>query len=85
MLKVNNRITRKRREICSKLTIKIPKIKNKNVFIVDFEQVNVSWKVLSDVSYYCDQLFNNQPQVSDIVDKSFGFILGHLGILENSR
>ena len=31
--------------------------KNKNVFIVDFEQVNVSWKVLSDVSYYCDHSY----------------------------
>ena len=60
VLKVNNRNTRKRSEICSKLTMK-----NQNdvsyvvlvflsltmkyltpfssVFIVDFEQVNVSW------------------------------------------
>ena len=60
MFKVNNRNTRKRSEICSKLTMK-----NQNdvsyvvlvflsltmkyltpfssVFIVDFEQVNVSW------------------------------------------
>ena len=39
MFKVNNRITRTRCEICSKLTIKI----RRHVSIVNFEQVNAGW------------------------------------------
>ena len=45
MLKVNNRNTRKRREICSKLTIKAPErrhLRRHSAFTVDFEQVNIS-------------------------------------------
>ena len=41
LFKVNNRNTRKRCEICSKL-IKTPERRHS---IVDFEQVNVSWVV----------------------------------------
>ena len=40
MFKVNNRNTRTRCEICLKLTVKTP---FSRVFIVDFEQVHVSW------------------------------------------
>ena len=40
LFKVTNRNTRKRCEICSKLTIKKPE---RRVSIVDFEQVNIYW------------------------------------------
>ena len=57
LFKVNNRNTRKRCKICSKLTIKTPEKRRSGVFnakfcsvsIVDFEQVNVTW-VLSSSS-----------------------------------
>ena len=48
MLKVNNRNTKTRCEICSKLTIKTPErryfIPYSSVFIVNFEQVNACWE-----------------------------------------
>ena len=40
LLKVNNRNTKKRHEICSKLTIKTPERRH-------FEQVNVSWEIVN--------------------------------------
>ena len=40
MFKVNDRNTRKRCEICSKLTVN-----NSSVTIVDFEQATISWDV----------------------------------------
>ena len=43
MFKVNNRNTRKRREICSKLTIKIPERRHwrrSGIFIVNFEHIS---------------------------------------------
>ena len=47
LLKVNNRITRKRCEICSKLTIGTPERRNMSLFfsvsVIDFEHVSVSW------------------------------------------
>ena len=45
MFKVNNRNTRTRCEICSKLTIKIPERRQwrHSVSIVNFEQVNAGW------------------------------------------
>ena len=46
MFKVNNRNTRKRCEICSKLTVKTPEQRYWHLFsvsIVDFKQVNLSW------------------------------------------
>ena len=57
MLKVSNRNTRKKCEICSKVTIKTPErshLRRSDVFIVnfepfsgvpivDFEQVNINW------------------------------------------
>ena len=43
MLKVNNRNTRTRCEICSKLTIKTPEQRHCSVSIVNFEQVNAGW------------------------------------------
>ena len=44
LLKVNNRNTRTRCEICSKLTIKTPERRQfSGVSINDFGQVNVSW------------------------------------------
>ena len=51
MFNVNNRNTRTRCEICSKLTVKIPEqllmfllfLFYSNVSIVDFEQVNAGW------------------------------------------
>ena len=46
LLKVNNRNTRTRREICSKLTIKTPERRHwrrSGVFIVNFEQVIAGW------------------------------------------
>ena len=48
LLKVNNKNTRKRCEICSKLTIKTPERRHwcrSGAFILDFEQVIVSWAV----------------------------------------
>ena len=48
MFKVNNRSTRTRCEICSKLTIKTPERRYftpySSVFIVNFEQVNAGWE-----------------------------------------
>ena len=48
MLKVNNRNTKTRCEICSKLTIKTPErryfIPYSSVFIVNFEKINVGWE-----------------------------------------
>ena len=42
LFKVNNRNTRTRCEICSKLTVKTPE-RRSSVSIVDFEQVNADW------------------------------------------
>ena len=45
--KVNNKNTRKRCEICSKITIKTLERHHRlhsGVFIVNFEQINVSWE-----------------------------------------
>ena len=39
MFKVNNRNTRKKCEICSKLTIKTPERRRSGVFIVNFEHI----------------------------------------------
>ena len=48
MFKVNNRNTRTRSEICSKLTIKTPERRYftpySSVFIVNFEQINAGWE-----------------------------------------
>ena len=49
LFKVNNRNTRRRYEICSKLTIKLPERRHV-VSVVNFEQVNVSW-VISRLLY----------------------------------
>ena len=67
LFKVGNRSTRKRCEICSKLTTKIPEwcrsgvlIVNFerisysfNVFIMDIEEVNVSLELTSFCCLYC--------------------------------
>ena len=48
--KFNNRTSRKRYEICSKLTIKTVELcqwRRSGVFIVHFERLNVSWVVPS--------------------------------------
>ena len=48
MFKVNNRNTRTRCEICSKLTVKTPERRYfttcSSVFIVNFEQINAGWE-----------------------------------------
>ena len=46
LFKVNNRSSRNRCETTSKLTIKTPerRLRRSGVFIVNFEQVNVSWE-----------------------------------------
>ena len=54
LFKVNNRSTRKRREICSKL-LKTPEWRQwcrSGVFIVDFQQMNVSWVLHNKSSYF---------------------------------
>ena len=43
LFKVNNRDTRKRCGICSKLTIKTCFPPFSSISVVEFEQVNVSW------------------------------------------
>ena len=50
LFKVNIRNTRNRCEICSKLTKKKTKERPNlsKIYIVDFEQVNVSWDVFFD-------------------------------------
>ena len=50
LFKVNIRNTRNRCEICSKLTKKTTKERPNlsKIYIVDFEQVNVSWDVFFD-------------------------------------
>ena len=45
MFKVNNRNTRIRCEICSKLTIKIQNDASGLVSIVTYEQVNAGWVI----------------------------------------
>ena len=40
LLKVNNRNTRKRCEICSKLTMKIPERRRSGIFTVNFEHIS---------------------------------------------
>ena len=54
MFKVNNRNTRRRCGICSKLTIKKPERRVSSVTVADFEQVNVYWNVFKAVSYTND-------------------------------
>ena len=45
LFKVNNRNTKRRCEICSKLTIKTPeRLHFFSVSVADFGQVNVGWK-----------------------------------------
>ena len=44
--KVYNRIARKRCEICSKLTIKVPERRHSGVFIVNFEHISHLFLVL---------------------------------------
>ena len=48
MFTVNNRNTKTKCEICSKLTIKTPERRYvtsySSVFIVNFEQINAGWK-----------------------------------------
>ena len=57
MLKVNNRNTTTRCEICSKLTKKIPERRQAyftpcaSVSIVNFEQVNAGWSSVSIVNF----------------------------------
>ena len=49
LFKFNNKNTRKRCEICSKLTIKTPVYHTScSVFIVNFEQVNVYWELTDE-------------------------------------
>ena len=43
LLKVNNRNTTIRCEMCSKLTIKTPERHRSSVSVVNFEQVNAGW------------------------------------------
>ena len=55
MFKVSNRNTRKRCEICSKLTIKIPERKTyftpfSSVSIVNVEQVNTGWEECTNLN-----------------------------------
>ena len=53
MFKVNNRNSRTRSEICSKLTIKIPKRRQWRCFgfgvVVNFDQINAGWAANSDL------------------------------------
>ena len=64
MFKVNNRNTRTKCEICSKLTIKTPERRYftpySSVFIVTFEQINAGWEDVNGFkstgpvsSFYC--------------------------------
>ena len=85
MFKVNSRNTRKGCEIYSKLTIKTPVC---SVFIVDFEQVNVSWdsgqEIMNVLKSFLLQL---SPQFLEtkgmaksvhLVKPSFQFLLEYL-------
>ena len=60
LIKVNNKNTRKRCEICSKLTIKTPERNQwrQYVSMVDFEQVNVSGKDDFQISYFSGKLIS---------------------------
>ena len=67
MFKVNNRNTRTRREICSKLTIKTAEPRRwrcftpcSSVAMVNFEQVNVSW-----VDKYETESFPNKQRLDE--------------------
>ena len=59
MFKVTKRNTRTRRDICPKLTIKtpvfIPYSSASSTSIVNFEQVNVDWAVVSYVFVNCEK------------------------------
>ena len=63
MFKVNNRNTRTRCEIWSKLTIKTPERRYftpcSSVFIVNFEQVNAGWEdvLVTKVQYQFHHFF----------------------------
>ena len=64
MFKVNNRNTRTRCEICSKLTIKTPEERPcSNVSIVNFEQVNADWAKLKK-NYICLNIQVNREKFS---------------------
>ena len=61
MFKVNNKNTRKRSEMCSKLTIKMPGVVLVSSLLTlsifqNLEQVNAGWDIvkLSDSYYYMD-------------------------------
>ena len=60
LLKVNNRNTKTRCEICSKLAIKAP---CSSVSIVNFEDVNTDWDI------FCGFLFRYENRELDLVGK----------------
>ena len=51
MFKVNNRNTRTRCEICSKLTINLFLVSFEHISHLNFEQVNAGWEVYSVINY----------------------------------
>ena len=81
MLKVNNRNTRTRCEIWSKLTIKTPERRYftpcSSVFIVNFEQVNAGWEDVTGFkstvrisSFFCferEKRLGNSGKIQDYV------------------
>ena len=80
MFKVNNRNTRTRCEICSKLTIKISLLLTLiifhsllNVSIVNFEQVNASWDIMG---------IRHFPSLLKAITNNFLIIIFH-GVTEN--
>ena len=73
MFKVNNRNTRTRSEIFSKLTIKIPerRLACSSVSIVNFEQVNAGWVDILNTKEFISFLRTNNL-------KSACLVLNHL-------
>ena len=84
LFKVNNRKSRKRCEICLKLTIKTPERRHwprSGVFIINFEQVNVSWA--ADFYYWLKPEWNNALLTisNDLENKTLNIYLFKLSIL----
>ena len=82
-LKINNRNSRTRREICSKLTIKTPERRHSrrstystpsskvSIFIVNFEQVNAGWDLLHSQNDTGDKTFSEGSIKGGSIPKKF--------------
>ena len=85
LLKINNRNSRTRREICSKLTIKTPGRRHSrrstyftpsskvSIFIVNFEQVNAGWDLSHSQNAMGDKTFSEGSIKGGSIPKHYFF------------